>query len=162
MRLLSSLLTAFGLLALGLLLPAHAEHFKTPPGWIVIETKFSFATLVERAEAAVKANQMNIVNFASATDGAKAQGFTILGNRVLGVYRNDFARRMLTASVAAGIEAPIRVYLTEAPDNTATLSYRTPTTMFSPYFSDGGEALRTLAGELDVIFAKIVADATKP
>lgn len=141
---------------------AQAEHFKTPPNWIVVETKFSFAQLVERTEAAVKSNQMNIVNFASATDGAKAQGFTILGNRVLGVYRNDFARRMLAASIAAGIEAPIRIYLTEGKDNLATLSYRTPSTMFAPYFDDGGDALKTMAGELDVIFAKIVVDATKP
>lgn len=105
---------------------------------------------------------MNIVNFASASEGAKAQGFTILGNRVLGVYRNDFARRMLTASVAAGIEAPIRIYLTEGPDKLATLSYRTPTTMFSPYFADAGEDLKKVASELDAIFAQIVADATKP
>ncbi|OQW49512.1 DUF302 domain-containing protein [Candidatus Raskinella chloraquaticus] len=141
---------------------ASAAPFKTPAGWIVIETKLSFAELVARTEAAVKANQMNIVNFASATDGAKAQGFTIAGNRVLGVYRNDFARRMLAASVAAGIEAPIRVYLTEGPDKLATLSYRAPSTMFAPYFDDGGEPLKTMAGELDVIFAKIAADATKP
>lgn len=143
-------------------LAATAAPFKTPPGWIVIETEFSYEDLVERTEKAVAANKMNIVNFATASGGAKAQGFTILGNRVLGVYRNDFARRMLAASVAAGIEAPIRIYLTEGADKRATLSYRTPTTMFSPYFDEGGDALKTMAKELDDIFAKIVVDATKP
>ena len=150
------------LLAAFLLTPAVSAPFKTPPGWIVIETSLSYADLVEKTEAAVKANKMNIVNFASASEGAKAQGFTIAGNRVLGVYRNDFARRMLAASVAAGIEAPIRIYLTEGADKKATLSYRTPSTMFAPYFDEGGEALKAVASELDAIFASIVADATKP
>jgi hypothetical protein len=35
--------------------------------------------------------------------------------------RNDFARRLLQASVAAGIEAPIRFHMTGNPEATATL-----------------------------------------
>jgi len=80
---------------------------------------------------------------------------------VVGVYRPDFAVRMLAASVPAGIEAPIRFYITENPDGTATLSYKKPSAAFAPY-SDGGAALRELAAELDALFAKIAKEAAAP
>ncbi|MBI3434198.1 MAG: DUF302 domain-containing protein [Proteobacteria bacterium] len=143
------------------ILPAAAGTLAPREGWVVIDTKLGFAALVDKLEKAVSANKMAAVTTASASAGAKAQGFTIPGNRVVGVFRNDFARRMLTASVASGIEAPIRFYLTENPDNTATLSYRKPSSVFAPYMTEGGAELKTLAGELDGIFAKIAEDATK-
>jgi len=129
-------------------------------GWKVFDTKLSFAALVEKLGVAVKSNKMAVVTAASASDGAKARGFTIAGNRVVGVYRNDFARRMLQPSVAAGIEAPIRFYVTENPDGAATLSYKTPTAVFSPYFAEAGD-LRPLGQELDITFEKIAEAATR-
>jgi uncharacterized protein (DUF302 family) len=80
---------------------------------------------------------------------------------VVGVYRPDFAVRMLAASVPAGIEAPIRFYITENGDGTATLSYKKPSAVFAPY-TDGGAALRELAAELDTLFAKIAREAAAP
>lgn len=132
-----------------------------PEGWVVIETGLAYSDLAERLDAAIRAENMGKVTQASATVGAARDGIEIPGNKVVGVYRNDFARRMLAASVAAGIEAPIRFYVTEEPDGSATLSYRTPTAVFSPYFDEGGEDLRALAAELDVIFAAIAARATE-
>ena len=131
-------------------------------GWVVRPTSLGFAELVGKLEEAVKANKMGLVNAASASDGAKAQGFTIPGNRVVGVFRNDYARRMLASSLPAGIEAPIRFYVTESTGGKATLSYRTPGTVFAPYFAGAAPDLQVLAGELDVIFAKITDDATRP
>jgi uncharacterized protein (DUF302 family) len=104
---------------------------------------------------------MGLVTAASASAGAAGQNIIIPGNRVVGVYRNDFARRMLKASIAAGIEAPIRFYITENSDRTATLSYKLPSTVFAPYFAEGGEDLRKLAAELDQIFARIADEAAK-
>jgi uncharacterized protein (DUF302 family) len=104
---------------------------------------------------------MGLVNSASASEGAKAAGIAIPGNRVIGVFRNDFARRMLSASVSAGIEAPIRFYLTENSDGTATLSYKKPGAVFAPYFDEDKDELRALALELDGIFAKIADRATR-
>lgn len=130
------------------------------PGWAVKTTGYSFDTLSSRLEKAVDDAKMNLVNSASASQGAKAQGIVIPGNRVVGVYRNDFARRMLAASIPAGIEAPIRFYVTESADGHATLSYRTPSDVFAPYFADGGPDLENLARELDAIFAAIAAQAT--
>ncbi|MFG1260947.1 DUF302 domain-containing protein [Xanthobacter flavus] len=141
-----------------LALPAGAGGLEIRPGWKVFDTTMTFQVLSESLEAAVKSNKMGIVTTASASDGAKAQGITIPGNRVVGVYRNDFARRMLAASLPAGIEAPIRFYIVENPDSTASLAYKTPSTVFEPYLTGAGGDLKALASELDTIFAKIAAD----
>jgi uncharacterized protein (DUF302 family) len=148
----------FSLLALLLTLaPALAQAEMT--GWKVMKTPHGYADLVARLEQAIAGNKMGLVTRASATVGAKQiLQKDIPGNMVIGVYRPDFAVRMLAASVPAGIEAPIRFYVTENPDGTADLSYKTPSYVFAPY-EDGGEALRTLAAELDGIFAKIAAEA---
>jgi uncharacterized protein (DUF302 family) len=144
-----------------LILFAPASTHAKPDGWQDLATPHDFATLVQRVEDAVTANKMFVVTRASASKGAASRGVTIPGNMVLGVYRNDFAVRMLEASVPAGIEAPIRFYVAENADGTATLTYRTPSAVFAPY-SDGGEALATLAQELDAIFAAIAEQAAAP
>ncbi|HEX9321374.1 MAG TPA: DUF302 domain-containing protein [Xanthobacteraceae bacterium] len=145
---------------LTILSTASAGTIKPRDGWSVIDTPQSFTSLVERLEVAVKNEKMGLVNSASASEGAKTLGVTIPGNRVVGVFRNDFAQRMLKASITAGIEAPIRFYITENPDGTATLSYRKPTAVLAPYFEEAGAALKSLAIELDGIFAKIAEGAT--
>jgi uncharacterized protein (DUF302 family) len=131
-------------------------------GWVIASTRQSFDVLSARLDGAIAAKGMNLVNSASASAGAKAQGITIPGNRVVGVFRNDFARRMLAASLPAGIEAPVRFYLVENADATATLSWRKPSVVFAPYYAQVGSDLRTLADELDSIFAVIAAEATRP
>ena len=47
---------------------------------------------------------------------------------------------MLSASISAGIETPIRFYVTENPDGTATLSYKKPGFVFAPYLGRKGRA----------------------
>ena len=141
--------------------PALAESSLAPrDGWVVIDTELAYPDLVEATRTAVTDAKMGLVTQASASDGASGQGFTIPGNRVIGVYRNDYARRMLEASVAAGIEAPIRFYVTEDADGTATLSYKTPSFVFAPSTDEGGEKLEALAEELDAVFAGIAEQAT--
>ena len=160
-----SLAAAFAIAATLLIAaPASAQDpaWAGLPGWKVTKTGHAYAALVERLNAAVKANKMGLVTRASATVGAKkVLGKDIPGNMVVGVYRPDFAVRMLEASIPAGIEAPIRFYVTENADGTATLSYKTPSAVFAPY-ADGGDALKTLAAELDAIFAEIARQATAP
>jgi uncharacterized protein (DUF302 family) len=147
-----------GLLAAAAILATAQGAQAVPEGFTSIKTPHAFKTLVERVEAAVKANGMFVVTRASASKGAAGRGLAIPGNMVLGVYRNDFAVRMLEASLAAGIEAPIRFYVTENADGSANLIYRAPSAVFAPY-EDGGEALATLASELDEIFAAIATQA---
>ena len=136
--------------------PARALDFPNG-GMNVLATPHPFGVLVERLDAAVKANGMFVVTRASASAGALRRGITIPGNMVVGVYRNDFAVRMLEASIPSGIEAPLIFYITANDDGTATLSYRSPTATFAPY---GSAALDAMAAGLDTIFAAIAAAAT--
>lgn len=138
-----------------------AGAVKPRDGWVVIDTRQSFPTLAEQLESAVKGEKMGIVTSASASEGAKTAGMAIPGNRIVGVFRNDFARRMLKASVSAGIEAPVRFYITENPDGTTTLSYKKPSFVLAPYLDEGNGELKLLANELDEIFARIASSATK-
>lgn len=123
-----------------------------------IASGHGFAALLERLEDAVAANGMAVVAAASASRGAAARGITIPGNAVVMVFRNDYAVRMLEASVPAGIEAPLRFYVTENADGSATLSWHTPSSVFAPY---GSAALDAMAGELDAIFETIAVDAAR-
>lgn len=151
------------ILAVALAIPVAAPRAapsvqvtQAEPGLVELRSTASYEELLARLEQAVKANGMGIVAQASASRGAAARGVTIPGNAVVMVFRNDFAVRMLEASIPSGIEAPLRYYVTENPDKTATLRYRTPGAVFRPYRN---AALDALAGELDVIFDKIARDA---
>ena len=130
-------------------------------GWSVTETGKSYTQLISDVKSAVKANKMGVVTQAGPTGAAKARGITIPGNRVIGVFNNIYAVNILELSTAAMIEAPVRLYVTENADGTATLSYKLPSTIFAPYVPDAGPALATLAAELDMVFAAIAQDATK-
>ena len=140
---------------------ASAGSINQRDGWVVVHSSQPYVVLVQSLEAAGKAEKMGLVTSASASEGAKAAGITIPGNRVIGVFRNDFARRMLSASSAAGIEAPTRFYVTENQDGTATLSYKKPSFVFASYLDEGGDALKALAAELDEIFARLADAAIK-
>jgi uncharacterized protein (DUF302 family) len=155
-------LAVFGIFATGVItLPAavHADIAAPYPGTIEIKTAKTYGALVKLLTGAIKMNKMGLVSKVSATVGAKSIGQTITGNMVIMVYRPSFPVRMLKASVPAGIEAPIRYYITEDPaTGKATLTYRTPSSVFNPYKN---AELDAMAKELDVIFAKIASDATK-
>ncbi|MFK5997538.1 MAG: DUF302 domain-containing protein [Rhodobacterales bacterium] len=138
---------------------ANAQSITPRDGWMVFPTKYSYNQLVKRTRSAISKAPIAIVTQASATVGAKSQGIKIPGNIVIGVYRNDYARRMLNASVAAGIEAPIRLYITENKDKSATLSYKTASFVFAPYMNEGGQKLRDLAKQLDGVLLKIAQKA---
>jgi uncharacterized protein (DUF302 family) len=102
---------------------------------------------------------MFIVTEAGPTAAARRRGIVIPGNRVVGVFRNDFAVRVLETSVAAMIEAPIRFYVTEDAEGAGWLSYKRPSAVFEPYEAEAGAELGGIAEELDAIFAAIAARA---
>lgn len=143
------------LLLIALTACAAAGSIGPREGWAVHETDQSYADLLASAKAAIKAEGMFLVTEAGPTEAAANRGIEIPGNRVLGVYRNDYAVRAIRLSVPAMIEAPIRLYVTENEDGTATLSYKTPTHVFGPYMAEGGAKLEALAEELDQVFAAI-------
>lgn len=128
-------------------------------GWVVIRTPHDFATLVERTDAAVADHGMAVVTRAGPTGAAANRGITIPGNMVVGVFNNDFAVRILRLSTPAMILAPMRLYLTENTDGTATLSFIRPTVQMMPFAVEPGEELLDIAVELEEIFAAIAEDA---
>ena len=85
----------------------------------------------------------------------------IAGNRVIGVFNNVFAVKALEFSTAAMIEAPMRLYVTEDPDGSATLSYKLPSMIWAPYMDEGGSGLADLARQLDQKFASIAKAAVE-
>ena len=139
---------------------AYADSVQPREGWAVYDTGLAHGALVDRVKAAAKANGLFVVTQAGPTGAAKKRGIVIPGNRVIGLFNNKFAVRAIRLSVAAMIEAPIRMYVTEDEDGSATLSYKTPSHVFSPYFDEGGQDLRDLAAELDESFKAIAAAAT--
>ena len=149
-----------GILSVLLLVTSASAGSVTPrDGWAVHDTGLGYEPLIDSLKKAVKANGMFVVTQAGPTGAARKRGIEIPGNRVLGIYNNKFAVRAIRLSVPAMIEAPIRFYVTEGDDGTATLSYKTPSHVFSPYFAEADPDLKTMASELDEIFAKIAADA---
>lgn len=151
---------AAGAIWLAIVMTGAPASESAPPlrGTVSVKSEHGFDALVARLEAAIGRHQMGLVAQASASGGAAARGVKIPGNAVLMVFRNDYAVRMLDASIAAGIEAPLRIYVTEERDGTATVTYRTPSAVFAPY---GRRALDEMAKELDAVFRNIVRDAAR-
>ncbi|MDT0499822.1 MULTISPECIES: DUF302 domain-containing protein [unclassified Halomonas] len=127
-------------------------------GWAVHDSDKSYQALVEAVKTAAKDSGLGVVTEAGPTQAAADRGIEIPGNRVIGLFNNEYAVRILRLSTAAMIEAPIRMYVTEAPDGTATLSYKLPSHVYEPYMEEGGEKLAQAAEELEQDFASI-ADA---
>ncbi|WP_319546798.1 DUF302 domain-containing protein [Ruegeria conchae] len=144
-----------------LAMPAWADSIEPLTGWAVYPSGKSYESLVEDTKAAVKKNGLIVVTQAGPTKAASSRGITIPGNRVIGAFNNDYAVRVLETSTNAMIEAPIRFYVTEDKDGTATLSYKTPSFVFAPYADEGGEALREIAAELDEKFQAVAESAVK-
>ncbi len=151
--------TLAALLALAWPAAAPAQEIAPRDGWETASTEKSFDTLLADLRDAVAANGMGVVTQAGPTETAAARGIRVPGNRVVGVFNNDFAVRLLDLSVPAMIEAPIRFYVTEDPDGTATLSYKTPGFVLAPYLADA-PGIAPIADELDARFAAIARAAT--
>jgi uncharacterized protein (DUF302 family) len=128
--------------------PAHAQDAR-----ITAASRAPFPKVAEALERAITEEKMGLVCHANAQRGAAGRGVTIKGNQVLMVFRPDFAIRLLAADPRAGFEAPIRIYVYENADGTATVSYLPPSAVFAPYRSPEVQAI---AGELDPIFKAIV------
>jgi len=143
-------------LALSLAVAIAPEAAAAEEARVRLASKAPFAVVAQALEKAIAAQGMGLVCHANAQAGAAARGVTIAGNQVLEVFRNDYAVRMLRADPEAGFEAPIRIYLYERPDGTATLVYRKPSAVFRPYRHPDLDQLGT---ELDEVFDRIVKQA---
>ena len=128
-------------------------------GWVVRDVDLSFDAAVDAVRAAAKAAGLGVVTQAGPTKAAAGRGIEIPGNRVIGLYNNDFAVRLLRLSTPAMIEAPMRIYVTEDADGTATVSHVVPSVRLAPYRDDSADrmAFDAIAAELDAAFAVVMA-----
>jgi uncharacterized protein (DUF302 family) len=122
-------------------------------GRVTLTTPAPFARAAAALEQAISNNKMALVCHANAQQGAAGRGVAMKGNQVLMVFRNDFAVRLVAADPATGFEAPIRIYIYENGDGTATISYVPPSRLFARY---NHPEVNKVAAELDAIFGAIV------
>lgn len=132
-----------------------------PPGFaqdgkVVLTSRAPFARVATTLEKAIEEQRMGLVCHANAQQGAASRGVKIPGNQVLMVFRNDFAVRLINADPRAAYEAPIRIYLYENPDGTATLVYVKPSALLKAY---PHPEVAKVGAELDPVFEKIAAAA---
>lgn len=135
-------------------------------GWNAIDTRQSYSQLLSRLKQAISESELSLVFEVGPTEAAANRGIDIPGNRVIGVFNNQFAVDVLRLSVPAMIEAPIRFYVTEREDGHATLSWIEPSHIYAPYIDaiDNGEdalELRKISTTLDLLFSRIAASATQ-
>ena len=135
---------------------ARAENVAPYSGTQRVDTGKPFERFVGDLKSAITANKMGIVAEACADCGANSLGLTLRGNRVIMIFHPRFAVRMLEASVAAGIEAPLRLYVIESDDGTARLTFRLPSHVFGAYEVP---ELDVMAVELDAVVKTIVEQA---
>ncbi|MCW4152146.1 DUF302 domain-containing protein [Halomonas sp. 18H] len=157
--------TVMALATLAITTPALAETDWPKDGWQVMNTQYSYSNLLGQLKSAVKDNGMGVVSDVGPTQVAAKRGVEIPGNRVVGVFRNDIAVDVLRLSVPAMIEAPLRFYVTENDDGTATLAWKLPSEVFAPYAANlddasKAEALARIADNLDETFVDIAEQAT--
>ncbi|UYV20072.1 DUF302 domain-containing protein [Halomonas qaidamensis] len=131
-------------------------------GWTVISSEKSYATLLDDLHQAVADVGMAVVTEAGPTEAAAERGEIIPGNRVVGVFRNDFAVAIIRESVPAMIEAPLRFYVTEDSSDSATLSWKIPSHVFAPYINQKTPTLADQAQALDALFQQIGESAVSP
>ena len=158
MRLISHLTLCLSLILSSSVLAGDIEP---RTGWSVYPTLKPFDVLVQDTRAAIKKNGLIVVTQAGPTKAAAKRGIEIPGNMIIGAFNNAFAVDVLSTSTAAMIEAPIRFYLTENADGSATLSYKKPSFVFAPYLDEGGPRLHEIAAELDALFATISQTASQ-
>ncbi len=144
------------LVVLGLVLIAGGPTALAQEGRVVLASRAPFGKVAAALEQAVADQKMGLVCHADAQQGAASRGVKIPGNQVFLIFRNDFAVRLINADPRAAFEAPMRIYLYENRDGTATLSYARPSALLRPYTHP--EVAR-VGAELDPIFEKIAAQA---
>lgn len=140
---------------------SYAGPIEPRDGWEIRQTEKPYARLLDDFKEVVPMVGMAVVTEAGPTEAAKARDVDIPGNRVIGVFDNDTAVRLLKLSTPAMIEAPIRFYVTEDAEGRGRLSWKRPSAILATY-ADGknGDAISEIGQSLDRVFLAIAERAT--
>ncbi len=110
-------------------------------------------TAAAKLTEAAQAVPMGVLAHLNGQANCAKKGITVPADQVLEIFRPDFAIRVWQAHKPAGIDIPLRIHLYDAGGKTV-VAYRTAAEVFAPYASP---ALDTIAGDIDPIFARILA-----
>jgi len=151
----------FATLMLAILSALPSFSHAVENGTRAIVSDLSYWGVITRLEAAIKRRDLRIVSRESVRGADRQKKLGIPGNMVIGAFGDEYTTRILRANVAAGIEAPIRFYVTrDADEKTTTLWYRRPSWVLASY-SDKSGALRAIGEELDRVMEAIAEEATE-
>lgn len=107
---------------------------------------------VKRLQDAIAAVPMGLVAHINGQANAAKRGLSVAPDRILEIFRPDFAVRVWAADKSAGIDIPLRIHV-YAADGETVVAWRWPSRVFAPY---ANPALDALAAELDAIFQQIL------
>jgi len=111
------------------------------------------AQVVEALISGVEESGMLLVADIDVQKNAGKKGLEIGGNRILEVFRPDYAVKVWEMEIEAGVDIPIRIHVHEDDEGRVTARYRTPSEVLSRH---GNDALTVFGVELDPVFEGII------
>ncbi|BCS91239.1 MAG: hypothetical protein ARM1_0696 [Candidatus Micrarchaeota archaeon] len=120
----------------------------------IFESKYNFNETLKALEESIKKNNLVIINTINAQERLAKAGFSIKGNFIFEIFRPDYAYKIFSQNLKAGIEPPLRIYVFEDSDNKTYIEYYKPSEVFNKYNIKDID-------DLDKIFDSIVAPLRK-
>lgn len=112
-----------------------------------------FDEVVAALISGIEESGMLLVADIDVRKNAAKRGMSLTGNRILEVFRPDYAARVWEMEIEAGVDIPIRIHVHEDGAGAVTARYRSPLEVLSGH---GNDELTLFAAELEPVFEKIV------
>ncbi|MGH3086405.1 MAG: DUF302 domain-containing protein [Rubrobacteraceae bacterium] len=115
----------------------------------------SFDEVVESLVKSIEESGMLLVADIDVRKSAAKRAISLAGNRILEVFRPDYAARVWGTEIEAGVDIPIRTHVHEDEGGGVAARCRTPLEVLSRH---GNDELTLFAAELDPVFERIVRE----
>lgn len=112
-----------------------------------------FGRVVEALASGVEESGMLLVADIDVQKNAAKRGLEIGGNRILEIFRPDYAIKVWEMEIEAGVDIPIRVHVHEDDEGRVTARYCPPSEVLSRH---GNDELTDFGAELDPVFEGII------
>lgn len=121
-------------IAMGLTAAAQAQiPIVATPDTTVFQSGKPFSDYLKKVRRQIDLARMVTFAVTCPTCGARSLGVTIPEARVIIFFNRFFAARVHSANMAAGLEAPIRLYIYADADGEAVVHYKKPSVIFGAY-----------------------------
>lgn len=117
-----------------------------------------FAATVKAAETAIKSQGFMIVATIDHQNMLKMVGASLKGAKTIEFGKPEMGKMLLPMAPQAGLEFPGRLYIWQRADGKTVVSYRKPSSDLGRY---GNEMLTKMGNDMDGMWAKFAAEATK-